>query len=56
MAAAGGEDYELLAAIPQGHPLPPWLTVVGELTAGDEMVMVGTDGRPRALTGWDHFR
>jgi thiamine-monophosphate kinase len=56
MAAAGGEDYELLAAIPPGQPLPAWLTAVGELTAGDEMVMLGANGLPRAMTGWDHFQ
>jgi thiamine-monophosphate kinase len=56
LAACGGEDYELLAAIPSGHPLPDWLTAVGELTEGDEMVLLDGDGRPRTMAGWDHFR
>lgn len=55
MAASGGEDYELLAAIPPGRALPPWLTVVGELAEGDRMVMVDADGHPRDMAGWDHF-
>lgn len=54
-AATGGEDYELLAAVPPTHPLPSWLTAVGELTAGSEMLLLDADGRPRALAGWDHF-
>ena len=32
-AAAGGEDYELLAALPPQVPLPEWMTEVGELRA-----------------------
>jgi thiamine-monophosphate kinase len=55
-AAAGGEDYELLVAVPESHPLPEWLTRVGELTGGDEVVLVDGDGHPAPLAGWDHFR
>ena len=56
LAATGGEDYELLAAIPPSHPLPPWLTAIGELTAGDGLVLLDADGRPQTMVGWDHFR
>jgi thiamine-monophosphate kinase len=56
LAATGGEDYELLAAIPPSHPLPPWLTAVGELTDGDRLVILDADGHPQTLAGWDHFR
>jgi thiamine-monophosphate kinase len=55
-AAAGGEDYELLAAIPPSHPLPPWLTAVGELTGDDALLLLDGDGRPRELAVWDHFQ
>jgi len=56
LAASGGEDYELLAAIPPEVSLPPWLTAVGELTDGDDMMLLDADGRPRTMAGWDHFR
>jgi thiamine-monophosphate kinase len=55
-AAAGGEDYELLAAVPPSHRLPEWLTRVGELTEGADAELLGADGEPVQLTGWDHFR
>jgi thiamine-monophosphate kinase len=55
-AAAGGEDYELLAAVPASYPLPGWLTAVGELTAGARLALLDGDGRERDLSGWDHFR
>jgi thiamine-monophosphate kinase len=55
-AAAGGEDYELLAAVPPGWAIPDWLTEVGELTAGDDVLLVGADGAAVELAGWDHFR
>ena len=41
-AAAGGEDYELLAAVPAGAAMPVPVTVVGRLTG---------DGRRVALLG-----
>lgn len=56
LAASGGEDYELLAAIPPEVPIPSWLTAVGELTETGEMLMIDADGRPRTMAGWDHFR
>ena len=55
-AAAGGEDYELLAALPPGVALPPWLTAVGELTDGDAVELLDVAGVPVELSGWDHFR
>jgi len=54
-AAAGGEDYELLAALPPGVEPPIAVTAVGRLTAEQEVVLRGADGAPRALRGWDHF-
>ena len=54
-AAAGGDDYELLVALPAGVDAPVPLTVVGRLTDGDAVELVDAGGRPRALRGWDHF-
>ena len=57
-AAAGGEDYELLAArAAAAPPLPGWVTEVGELTERRGGACCST--RPasrRELAGWDHFR
>lgn len=66
-ALAGGEDYVLAATVAAdrapdvcgrfadafGRPLH----VIGEITAGGSMELVGADGgvRPLAPTGWDHF-
>ena len=55
-AATGGEDFELLAALPPGEPLPPDVTVVGVLERGSGIELQDGSGRPVALTGWDHFR
>ena len=54
-AAAGGEDYELLAALPPDATVPAGMTVVGALTEGGGVVLRGAGGRPLALRGWDHF-
>ncbi len=54
-AAAGGEDYELLAAVPEGTDLPVPATVVGRLTGDGEVLLLDGEGRPRTLRGWDHF-
>jgi thiamine-monophosphate kinase len=67
LALTGGEDYELLAALPAaavggaasklrerfGTPL----TDVGEIRKGDRLVLVEDDGseRPLEAVGWDHF-
>ena len=56
-AAAGGEDYELLAAVPPHAPLPGWATIVGRLTADPEIMLLDGEGRHRDdLAGFDHFR
>ncbi len=54
-AAAGGEDYELLAAVPADVPVPVAVTVVGRLTDTGAVALVDAAGVPRALRGWDHF-
>ncbi|HEY2790199.1 MAG TPA: AIR synthase related protein [Gaiellales bacterium] len=54
-AAAGGEDYELLAAVPADVPVPIAVTVVGRLTDTGAVALVDADGVPRPLRGWDHF-
>jgi thiamine-monophosphate kinase len=56
-AAAGGEDFELLVALPRDAlgraPVP--LTVVGELTAEPGVVLLDPGGEPVELHGFDHF-
>jgi thiamine-monophosphate kinase len=54
-AATGGEDYELLVALPPGVDPPVPVTVVGRLTDGREVLMVDAAGAPQELRGWDHF-
>ena len=54
-AATGGEDYELLAAIPPGTEAPVPVTIVGRLTEGGDVVIVDAAGVPQQLRGWDHF-
>jgi thiamine-monophosphate kinase len=54
-AATGGEDYELLAAVPADAVMPVAATVVGRLTGDGDVLLLGGDGRPQALHGWDHF-
>ncbi len=54
-AAGGGEDYELLAAVPEGAELSVPVTAVGRLTADGEVLLLDAEGRPRSLRGWDHF-
>jgi thiamine-monophosphate kinase len=54
-AAAGGEDYELLAAVPDGAELPVPVTVVGRLTGDAAVRLLDAEGRERSLRGWDHF-
>ncbi len=55
-AAQGGEDYELLAAMPAGFGGTDRfaLTRIGEITAGSGVALL-LDGRAVALTGYDHF-
>jgi thiamine-monophosphate kinase len=45
-----GEDFELLAAVPE-----PEFDVIGRCDEGAGVELL-QDGKPYALTGWDHFR
>ncbi|WP_018881510.1 thiamine-phosphate kinase [Thioalkalivibrio sp. ALE30] len=63
-ALGGGEDYELLFALPAGESLDLLafsvdvpLTVIGECTEGDAVVVEDADGRRLDVTraGHDHF-
>jgi thiamine-monophosphate kinase len=54
-AATGGEDYELLAALPPGAESPVPVTVVGRLTEEPDVLLVDAAGIPQTLRGWDHF-
>jgi thiamine-monophosphate kinase len=55
-AAAAGEDYELLAALPDGQPQPPFVTDVGELTGDGAVLLLDASGPRHDLAGWDHFQ
>jgi thiamine-monophosphate kinase len=58
LAATGGEDYELVVALPAeavGHCGVP-LTVIGEVAAGPAEVRFRGAGADAALRGWDHLR
>jgi thiamine-monophosphate kinase len=51
---SGGEDHALAATFPPRVALPPRWTVIGEVFAGQGVLV---DGRPWAgPSGWDHFR
>jgi thiamine-monophosphate kinase len=57
VAATGGEDYQLLAAIPATTGLEPHLTAVGRLVTGSPGVVAlrdGADVTPARL-GWEHL-
>ncbi len=51
LACGFGEDYELLAAVPE----PGRFTVVGRCEEGEGVVLLSA-GEPMELRGWDHFR
>ncbi len=65
LALHGGEDYQLLfavprrfeARIPQSYRGVP-ITAIGEIIRGRSIVLVGPDDRAKTLAprGWDHFR
>jgi thiamine-monophosphate kinase len=55
-AAAAGEDYELLAALPDTRPQPPFVTDVGELTGDGVVLLLDASGPRHDLAGWDHFQ
>lgn len=55
MAATGGEDFELLAAVPPGAPAPDGFTRVGTvLPASDGLAFLAPDGSPLELSGYEH--
>jgi thiamine-monophosphate kinase len=56
LAATGGEDYQLLAALPATTGLEPHLTAVGRLVAGPPGVVALRDGMDvtPARLGWEH--
>ena len=65
MALHGGEDYELLFAVPARQakrlaraPGPSELTAIGQITRAKQIVLVGADGLATRLDsrGWDPFR
>ena len=55
LAATGGEDYELVAALPPGVPLPPGVVVVGVFApgAGARVLRAGAEVAV-ARPGWEH--
>jgi thiamine-monophosphate kinase len=56
LAAGGGEDYVLLAALPPTVTPPAALSCrrIGEVVAGEGVELHGTPQRPRRR-GWDHL-
>jgi thiamine-monophosphate kinase len=64
LACAMGEDYELLATVAPGAPLPAGAVVIGRCepasgTAGldgPRASFLAADGTEVALRGWEHFR
>jgi thiamine-monophosphate kinase len=54
-AAAGGEDFELLAALPEGAGAPVPVTEVGRLSEGQGVLLLDPAGSPVELQGWDQF-
>jgi thiamine-monophosphate kinase len=65
LAASGGEDYELLAALPPerladasigiGEAAETTLTPIGEVAAGEGTEIRLPGGKPLATGGYDHF-
>jgi thiamine-monophosphate kinase len=64
LASAGGEDYELLAALPPDRvedarrvldSLGVPLTAIGELTEGEGVELIESDGTSRPARGFDHL-
>ena len=58
-AVTGGDDYELLVTVPEARrgaaEAAAPLTWVGEVSAGDGLLLLGPDGRPVAgLSGYEH--
>jgi thiamine-monophosphate kinase len=49
----GGEDHALAATFPAGRALPPYWTVIGQVRAGQGVLVDGNQMTGR--TGWKHF-
>ena len=49
----GGEDHALAATFPPGRALPPHWTVIGQVRAGQGVLVDGKQVTGRA--GWKHF-
>jgi thiamine-monophosphate kinase len=49
----GGEDHALAATFPPGCALPPYWTVIGQVRAGQGVLVNGNQVTGRA--GWKHF-
>lgn len=57
LALSGGEDYELLAAVPDGFVAPGvTLHAVGRVVQEGVWLVLGGERRPMPEAGWDHFR
>ena len=65
LALHGGEDYELFFTVSPRQakklshaPGAAALTAIGEITRGDQLILVANDGREKPLRsqGWDPFR
>ena len=58
-AWVGGDDYELLLAVPPGRALPAGVvaTRIGRFVAGEGVTVIGPDGQPLPIArrGWSHF-
>jgi thiamine-monophosphate kinase len=64
-ALNGGDDYELIFTVApaKAHNIPRRyrelaLSAIGEITAGNHIALVGSDGKSSPLKsgGWDPFR
>jgi thiamine-monophosphate kinase len=57
-AVTGGDDYELLVAVPPGRreaaEAAAQLTWIGEVSAGSGLVILGPDGPVPGLSGYEH--
>ena len=53
-AAAGGEDFELCACLPEGVAPPQGATRVGRVVAGEPGVELSAAGSARAVRGYEH--
>ena len=57
-AVTGGDDYELLVTVPEerreaAEAAAP-LTWIGEVSAGNGLVLLGRDGPVSGLSGYEH--